>query len=99
MHTGFEVVHSRLKVASSREFIPTPGERKPIAAIFKGCSELGWDIFGRQGPTQLGVTPVATDGDTGAQRRQRQVALVTWMVPTGDWSTQELKRKEAGKTS
>lgn len=26
MHTGFEVVHSRLKVASSREFIPTSEE-------------------------------------------------------------------------
>lgn len=49
--------------------------------------------------TLSGVTPVATDGDTGAQRRQQQVAIVTWMVPTGDWSTQELKRKKAGRTS
>lgn len=74
--------------------------RNPTAAIFKGCSELGGGILWKPGSHTLsGVTPVATDGDTGAQRRQQQVAIVTWMVPTGDWSTQELKCKEAGRTS
>lgn len=77
-----------------------PQRRKLTAAIFKGCSELGWGILWKPGcHTLSGVTPVATDGDTGAQRRQRQVAIVTWMVPTEDWSMQELKRKEVGRTS
>ena len=77
--------------------------RNPTTAIFKGCSELGGGILWKPGSPTLSGSPtsvtVVTDGDPGAQRRQHQVAIVTWMVPTGDWSMQELKCKEAGRTS